>query len=314
MNKMPIFLFLGLLESGKTAFINQMVNKKEFKDGKSTVILVCEEGIEEYDEAELAKNNTHVVLVEDEEEISTQLLRNIKKKYNPDRVLIEYNGMWNIEKLFKISYPVGWFYFQILTFVNLETFGVYINNMRSIMMEQIKIADLVIFNREQYDTDDRTMLGTAKAANPQAKVFTCDKNFVLEQVKDIMPFDISGPVIEVTPENYGIWYLDLWETKENYDGKVVKVKGLYFRDPADPPTEFAFGRFAMTCCEDDIGLMGLYCQSVLPTVFEPKTSVAIEAKIVYEKSEAYDGDEGPVLHVTHIKKIDENQEELVTFN
>ena len=51
MDDMPVYLFTGFLESGKTSFIDETLADKRFNNGQRTLLLVCEEGEAEYDES-----------------------------------------------------------------------------------------------------------------------------------------------------------------------------------------------------------------------------------------------------------------------
>ena len=45
----PVYAFTGFLESGKTKFIQETLEDPRFNGGERTLLLVCEEGEEEYD-------------------------------------------------------------------------------------------------------------------------------------------------------------------------------------------------------------------------------------------------------------------------
>lgn len=312
--RIPIFLFTGLLESGKTAFISHMLSKPVFADGNNTLVIRCEEGVEEYDDEFLKKNRISLVTLDEESDLTDKLMFDLDKKCKPARVLIECNGMWDTRKFFDLNYPAGWFIYQVMTSVNAETFNIYINNMRSIMMEQFKCSDLVIFNRVSEEMNESTFRGTVKAVNSGAKLFTCTEDFKLDPIKEELPYDINAEVLEIPEEHYGIWYIDLWEQPQRYRNKKVKVSGLFFQDPHDPKDRFTFGRFAMPCCAEDIALMGLYCHNIGKPKFQNKDSITVEAEIKYEPADVYNGDPGPVLYVKKIERSDKNQENLVMFN
>ena len=312
--RIPIFLFNGLLESGKTAFINEMLKKPVFADGNKTVVISGEEGIEEYDLQALEKRNISVVMVEEEDEFDEALMDRIYKEYKPQRVLIEYNGMWEVAKPFEMKWPKGWFLYQVMTLLNAETYNLYINNMRSIMISHFSCTDLVIINRMTEETNISGIRGAVKSINPTAKLFEADEAFNMQAIKDELPYDVKADIIDISKENYGIWYIDTWEKPELYNGKKVRVRGLFFQDPQDPKDCFSFGRFSMPCCADDIALMGLYCHNIGKPKCQNKDSIEIVAEIRYQKEEVYEGDKGPVLYVKSIEKASENQEELVVFS
>lgn len=312
--RIPIFIFNGLLEAGKTSFMDYMLKKEVFADGQNTLVIACEEGIEEYDEAYCERNHITIVQVEDEETLTDAFMADLAKKYNPQRVLIEYNGMWDMAVPFELNYPKSWGIYEVITLVNAETFNVYINNMRGIMMEHFKCADLVVFNRANEASNLSSFRNTVKAVNGQAKLFICNEEFVLEPIPEALPYDITADVIEVEDKDYGVWYIDLWEQPQRYMNKKVKVNGLFFHDKDEPKDRFTFGRFAMPCCADDIALMGLYCHNIGKPKFTNRDSISVFAEIHYEKAEVYNNDMGPILYVKSIEKAEKSQEDLVTFN
>ncbi|MDE7404136.1 MAG: GTPase, partial [Lachnospiraceae bacterium] len=91
----PVYMINGFLESGKTGFICYTLDQPYFRIKGRTLLIVCEEGEEEYDEKLLKKSRTDMVLIEDEDEFNTSHLIELEKKYKPERIIIEYNGMWN---------------------------------------------------------------------------------------------------------------------------------------------------------------------------------------------------------------------------
>ena len=95
----PVYVFTGFLESGKTKFIQDILADPNFTENERTVLLLCEEGIEEYDEKWLLHYGTALVPIESEDRLTPNILKRVEQKYQPDRILVEYNGMWKLEKL-----------------------------------------------------------------------------------------------------------------------------------------------------------------------------------------------------------------------
>lgn len=310
--RIPIFLFNGLLEAGKTAFIESLLEKPAFADGKNTLVICCEEGVEEYNKALFQKNHITLINLEEEEAFTSELLEELANTYEPQRVVIEFNGMWNLESAFDVTLPENWFLYQSLVLVNGETFELYMNNMRSLMIEHFKIADLVIINRCLPTTNLALLRGAVKSINGQARLFTSSKDFVMEPIEEELPYDLSAELIDVAKEHYGTWYIDLWDHPEHYMRKKIKVRGLFFQQPTDPKDCFNFGRFAMPCCEDDIAFMGLYCKNIGKPRFQNKDSIEILGEISWEPAEVYEGD-GPIFYVKSIVKAEEQQEDMVAF-
>ena len=58
--EIPVYLFTGFLESGKTKYMQETLEDKRFNEGERTLLLVCEEGEEEYDPSTFASPNVFV--------------------------------------------------------------------------------------------------------------------------------------------------------------------------------------------------------------------------------------------------------------
>lgn len=309
----PIFLFNGLLESGKTTFIHHMLEKSVFNDGKATVVICCEEGVEAYDEVALSQKHITVVTLDEENELTKQRLKQVEKEIRPERVLIEYNGMWDITRLFEIELPKDWFIYQVISIVNAATYRLYIQNMRALMITHFRYADLILANRNS-DEVLTGLTGIVKSVNTEAKLYTVDEDFQLEPIQQELPYDLKQEVIDISKDNYGIWYIDIWEHPEHYEGKMIKVRGLFFREATEKATGFTLGRFAMPCCAEDIALMGVYCVQKEAIYFENKQSIELVGVIKYQKLDIYQGTPGPVIYTQSIRKVQESQEELIVFN
>ena len=207
--KVPIYLMTGFLESGKTSFLNFTLQQDYFHIDGKTLLILCEEGEEEYDEAALKKNNTVVEIIESEEEFTTERLVAMSILHQPERVIIEYNGMWLVSNFEKMQLPEGWGVEQQITCVDASTFQMYMANMKSIFMDMIKNTDMVIFNRCKEDDPLPTYRRGIKVANQRAEVIFEDEEGEMGDIfQDEMPFDMDAPVIDILPEDYGIWFVD----------------------------------------------------------------------------------------------------------
>ena len=173
--EIPVYMFMGFLESGKTTFANETLIDRGFTEGEPTLLLVCEEGIEEYDEEYLKSQNIFVEYLE-ESNLNTEYLLDLQDKYKPTRVMIEYNGTWKMDKLFSIRVPKGWTIVQVITFVDASTFDVYVANMKAMMMEQLSSADMIIFNRCDENTKRAEYRRSIRAVNRRAQVIFENKD------------------------------------------------------------------------------------------------------------------------------------------
>ena len=316
--EIPLYLFLGFLESGKTTFIKETLEEDYFNDGQKTLIIACEEGIEEYDDDILEASNSVLVYVEDEEDFTKDLLISKVVQYAPDRVIIEYNGMWSVENLTRQLEGTPLILFQGIVTMNAETFDLYMNNMRSLAVEMFKVSELVIINRCRQGDPRATWRRSIRAVNRQTQVmFDSEDPSVMQDVQEELPFDISGDEITIEDEDYGIWFIDAMDHPEHYDGKTLHMKARIFKSLRMPRGTFVPGRHAMTCCADDIQFIGYLChtnhaKSSTIKSLKNKMWVDLTAECRTEYNEQYK-DNGPVLYAKRIEAADMPEEELVYF-
>ncbi len=258
---LPVYLFTGFLDSGKTSFIRQTMDEGQFKDGRTTLLIICEEGEESIDIMRLGDNKFVVRKIEDEDGISEELLKGFDKEVRPDRVIIEENGMWDIDELFD-AFPAHWQIAEIITTVDSGTFEMYLSNMKMMMTNQFRYSDLVVFNRCLPEHDRAMFKRMVRAVNRRAQVlYETPDGQVEDNVPEELPYDMDAPVIEVGDEDYGIFYIDIFENLANYINKTVKFKAKAAH-PKDLKNDrmFVVARPAMTCCAEDIALVGFPCE------------------------------------------------------
>ena len=138
-------------------------------DGK-TLLILCEEGEEEYDMDKLKLTNTVVEVIEDEEDLTPQRLAAMDIIHQPERVVIEYNGMWLVSKFEQMELPEGWGIEQEITCVDATTYQVYMANMKSLFMDMIRNTDMVVFNRCKEGDPLPAYRRGIKVANQSAEV------------------------------------------------------------------------------------------------------------------------------------------------
>ena len=95
----PVYLFTGFMDSGKTTLVEETLFENNFGDGSKGIIIMCEDGEKEYDEAKLATINFKLVTVEEEEDFTLQNCRKSRTPNQPEQIFIEYNGTWGMDKL-----------------------------------------------------------------------------------------------------------------------------------------------------------------------------------------------------------------------
>lgn len=308
-----VYLMTGFLDSGKTQFLTFTLKQDYFQIDGKTLLILCEEGEEEYDPMEMLKYGVVIERVEDQEELTEEWLEEMNKKHEPERVVVEYNGMWKVSDFENLKLPRGWEIEQKLTTVDASTFQMYLTNLKPLFVEMVRNAELVLFNRCE---DIKPLAGyrrSVKVVSPRAEVIFEDENGEVENIfEDDVPYDLKAPVVEIAKEDYGIWYVDMMEHPDRYKGKVVEFTAKVVKPRAFPSKVFLPGRMAMTCCADDTTFLGYVCKSPYAPKLKPGDWIKIRAKVGFAKVSVYRG-EGPVLEAEHIELADPI-EELVYFN
>ena len=310
----PVYVFTGFLESGKTRFIKEIIVDPGFTENEHTVLLLCEDGIEEYDEREMQRYGAAVVPIESPERLTPNILKRIEQKYEPDRIIVEYNGMWKLNDLVA-AFPARWELYQIVTTVDAATFELYSNNMGPMMFEHITTADLVVFNRCTDALKDMLYRKNIRAMNPRATIYLDDVDGNSEDYARSMPlpFDVNAEIIDIAPADYGLWYIDAMGNPGKYDGKTVRFLGQVYVGSDVPAGSFVPGRFGMVCCADDISFLGFLCRYPGASDLKLRDWVRVTASITVEALPQYRG-EGPVLHAIDVMPAEKPAEEIVYFN
>ena len=302
MQQIPVYAFTGFLDSGKTKFIQETFEDERFNAGERTLLLVLEEGEEEYDFSTYPHQNVFLEVV-NQETVTTKELAALAKKHKVERVVAELNGMQQVGDLY-MRFPEDWVVAQEVMFADSTTIMAYNANMRNLVMDKLVGAQMVVFNRLEKGTDIMPFHKLARAANRKIDILYdyTDGTTEFDEIEDPLPFDINAPIIEVKDEDYAIWYRDMTEEPEKYDGKTVHFKAQVAMLRRDKDNMFAPGRFVMTCCVDDIQFCGIPCRYNKPKELESRSWVMVTAKISAEKHKLYRGDIGPVLTAIEVVK------------
>lgn len=306
----PVFIINGFLESGKTEFICYTLDQPYFQIKGRTLLILCEEGENEYEEKLLKKSRTDLVLIEDEEEFNMAHLMELEKQYKPERILIEYNGMWNFKNM---KLPFHWRVEQQITTIDASTFPMYYTNMKSLLAEMIRGSEMIIFNRCDGIEDLSSYKRNVKAINQRADIIFEDSEGEINQIfEDDLPYSLDAPVLELDNEGYGIWYLDSLDHLERYIGKTVQFLAMVMKPKEFPKGYFIPGRMAMTCCAEDMAFLGFACKYAQADKLTDKQWVKVTAKVEKEYFEDYQG-EGPVLHAISVEQARAPKETVISF-
>ena len=310
MADIPVYLVAGFLDGGKTNFINGIL-EDGFARQDRTLLICCEEGEEEYNPKAL--DNVTVVTVEDEEDLKCSQLKAWEKQYKPKQVLIEYNGMWQMERLYRDVLPANWVLYQIMTFVQASTFELYAKNMGQLMMEKITNADLLVFNRCTEELKATLRSRNLRMVNRRADIYLEDNAGNSEDYDndDTCPFDLDQELIDIPDDDFGVWYVDVMDHPDRWAGKMVHMKLIMCHSKKYPGIHCP-GRFAMVCCENDVQFLGLIAKGRDLNQYQNRDWIEVTARMAVENHEAYQG-KGPVMHVISIGPCEKPAQEVVTF-
>ena len=310
MADIPVYLVAGFLDGGKTNFINGIL-EDGFARQDRTLLICCEEGEEEYNPKAL--DNVTVVTVEDEEDLKCSQLKAWEKQYKPKQVLIEYNGMWQMERLYRDVLPANWVLYQIMTFVQASTFELYAKNMGQLMMEKITNADLLVFNRCTEELKATLRSRNLRMVNRRADIYLEDNAGNSEDYNndDTCPFDLDQELIDIPDDDFGVWYVDVMDHPDRWAGKMVHMKLIMCHSKKYPGIHCP-GRFAMVCCENDVQFLGLIAKGDHLDQYENRDWIEVTARMAVEKHKAYKG-KGPVMNVLSIAPCEKPAQEVVTF-
>lgn len=309
----PVYLFTGFLESGKSTFVQDTLRDPQFNDGEKTLLLICEDGEVEYDAVVLKDYHTDIVYVEKESDLNYDMLCAWDKEYQPDRVMIEFNGMWSVTNFLDVEYPLEWLLVQILTTVDASTFASYMNNMRSVLYEQMVHSELIIFNRCSDATKKSFLRSNVKAINKTAQIIYEDVDGGINQLQDdALPFDVTKDALEIQDDDYGLWYMDTLDKPQFYAGKKVTFTARIVDVDYEQGNRFLIGREAMVCCAEDIQTIGFVAYHKDCTGLHKDMWIRLHARMACEYDEEY-GAEVPVLYAIDIQPH-EALTELVSFS
>ena len=301
MERLPIFVINDFLEAGKTQFMKFTMQQEYFQTDGNTLLIVCEEGEEEYDKDLLESTHTTVKYIDDISDFTKEKMIEFTKEVDPERILIEWNGLWEQDK---IQIPDIWYVNQMITIYDTSTLDLYIKNkdLKAYMGKMLKDSELVICNRA--DDIDEEILSTyhlqIKAMAPNAEIiFEGEEGEITGDFSINLPYNLDDSKLVIKPEEYGIFYVDAMDRTEKYDGKEVDFVAQDVRPDGIGDDILIPGRRAMTCCEADIQFLVFVCHYKGAKNFKNKDWVKVKGKIKYEMSPQYRA-KGPVIYANDI--------------
>ena len=311
--EIPVYVFTGFLEAGKTKFIQETLEDARFNDGERTLLLLCEEGIEGFDLSRFTGKNVFIESVENESDLTGKWISSLFKKHKPERVIVEFNGMWQLDSLYN-NLPKTCTVVQEMFFADAGTFLNYNSNMRSLVVDKLKSCEVVIFNRTTEETDKEMFHKIVRATSRRANIAFeyADGHVEYDEIEDPLPFDVDAPVIAIKDEDFALWYRDVSEDVKKYVGKTVKFKGIIAHNNTLPKDVCLIARHIMTCCADDISYGGMLCIVPKGTMFKNRDWMLVTATLRYEYHKLYEG-KGPVLYAESLVHAPQPKEQVATF-
>lgn len=316
MEDVNVYLFLGFLDSGKTKFIQETLEDPRMENGERTMLLVCEEGEEEYDISRFKVKGVKIEVIDNAEDLNEATLEYLTKKNRAQRVVVEYNGTWLLQQFFD-AMPESWVINQMMTFFDAATFVNYNKNMRQLVFDKINMTQMVVFNRfkGEYSQDEYHKIVRGISRRPDIVYEYIGGKAVFDDIEDPMPFDKDAPVIEIADKDFALFYRDLSEKPQEYVGKTVKFKGMAAVSKKVPAGCIVMGRFIMTCCEADIAYDGFAVKTNnLLQGIATKDWLTVTAKVGIEYSAVY-RKQGPVLSATALERSEPlpREEQVATY-
>ena len=309
----PVYLFTGFLESGKTKFIQETLEDRRFCNGERTLLLVCEEGEEEYAPDQFADKNVFIRVIDSQEELNAETLKRFLEETKSVRVVVEYNGMWLLDVLYG-AMPEGWMVYQEFMFADAGTFISYNANMRQLVYDKLKSCELVVFNRFNGSMDKMEFHKIVRAASRRADIAYeyVGGKVEYDDIVDPLPFDLNADVVEIGDDDYAEWYRDMSEEPKKYENKTVRFKCRALVRKKMPDHTFIVGRHVMTCCVEDIQFAGLVCQWDKADTVKDDTWIILTGRINFKFNRAY-SKKGPVLTYIDSTPCDAPEQPVATF-
>lgn len=308
----PVYVFTGFLDAGKTKFIQSTLCDRRFNAGERTLLLICEEGEEEYDISAYPYQHVYPEVI-DQESVTTEALEALFRKHRAERVVVELNGMLQVGPFYQ-KLPEQWQIAQEVMFADGSTILSYNANMRSLVVDKLSGCEMVVFNRVAPNTDIMPLHKLARAVNRRVNIMYeyTDSTTQYDEIVDPLPFDLNAPVIEIKDEDYAIWYRDISEEPKNYKDKTVRFKAQVARMRKERDGFFAPGRFVMTCCVEDIQFMGIPCKYEQAEQLHVRDWVMVTATVNVRFHALYRG-VGPVLTALRVEPAQPAAQEVATF-
>ena len=304
-NQIPVFLFNGFLDSGKTTLIKEIIESEEAYHGFNTLIIAFEDGEIEYSDDWKKENEVNVVIVDDDSVLDELYFYEILKKYQPKQVVIELNAFVDMNE---IKFPRNFVVYQEITLFDARKFELYYNNMKPLINSMVQYSSLIVFNRCNNNENLSKFRRNIRVFNQKGEVaFENEEGKLTTILNEDLPYDINLSHIYIDDKDFSLFYLDITECFDKYQNKKITFKA-YVRDITE--NTLVVGRQIMTCCLDDIQFYGFEC--ITNQRFENNVFVEVTCIPVKHYSEIAGGNV-IMLEGIEIKELPFVEEEYLEF-
>ncbi len=309
MDNIPVYLFSGLIDSGKTSCIKETLYDPAFNEGEKTLIIITEEGDVEFDIKFLKLTFSELVVLDSISELTIKKMEELDKQYEPERVFIEINGMADERELYAQGFYEKWEIAQHLCLIDASTFRNYVTNMKQFIYNHVLHADLCVFNRADKE-DKKYLRNNIKGINPKLQiVYENSDGIVTDKIDDNM-FDPSKP-LTISDDDFGLWYMDSIDNPDKYKNAEITLKLRYLEPNPDYDTVVYMGRNAMVCCSNDVAPVGIAVCGVPSKEMKVNSFYEVHGKIKVVKA---NGEKTCVLYADTSNEVEAMADELVYFN
>ena len=250
-------------------------------------------------------------IIDSEEELTPERLAAMEILHQPERVIIEYNGTWDLQEILDEDFPRNWEIQGVYSTVSGETLDMYLKNMRNMLMNQLTESELIIINRCGENTDRSAFRRALKIQNPQAQlIFEGVDGNIIPQTEEDLPYDLKADHIFIDDVDFGTWYVDAYEHPERYEHKKITFLAQLFRPKGMPANMLIPGRQIMTCCADDIRFYGYPCNLGRAAQITQRSWKKVTVKFEYEAYRPMVPKQ-PVLYMLEMESAEKPEEEVV---
>lgn len=306
-----VYFVNGFIEAGKTTFIKELISRESFRISGKTLILLCEEGDLEYDAADLEESNAVLEVIETEDEFNEENISGIEKKYSPDQVVVEFNGMWDRKNL---EFPKYWDDIMEIAVFDASTFKLYSDNLRSFLAEQVRQAELIFFNRADKVREKlASYVRNIKAINIGAAfMFRGAEGDIILDPNEHLPYDIDADELILDDEGFAVLTMESLQRCELYEGKKIHFTACIYKMKDGSDLDFIAGRIIMTCCEADMSFAGLICEYPKAYELDDREWVKISGILRVRFDDEMQRNI-PVCRVVEMRRIEKPDKEIISL-